>query len=906
MKIINPYDTTTPAVGSKFFGRQKLLDDAIYDLNQRKSLVFYGQRRIGKTSFLKEVERQLREGEQFVVYMDLNVYAKHPIRSFLNDLCKAIKDEIKIDLTIPVELDPLGGSFRKEFLPQVYEAIHNKRLILLFDEFDSLSPNDQRLSPDDTSIRLFSLIHGWVSDDVERKLSLVFVVGRNVEQLDKNFLQTLKECIPRLFPVVLSFEETLNLIKQPSKDHLVFSEEALSKIYDSTNGHPYLVQLFCYLIFDSLDKDISESSLINTKSDVSGEFIDKITPEALEKGLIGLSWLVEAVPNDVHMIALSGIAHLAINNQGVSEEGLKELIGSTRLRGDPAVLEAPKNLVLWQYLEVKNNHYYFKIPILSDWLRGKYPFIRTLSSLADTVDVEAQQYFEKGLQEYDRNNKQQALEDFETAVRLNRKHIKALSELGRLHLEHGNIDAAIENYQRAFDLEKGKHIASRLMQSLLTRIIRRQEQEDSRAFTDLRLLLSTLQYQADITTEVYELLQSSLEKYFEEEEWSYALEIVQALQSIDSINATLWEKKKNDIERSKKKNALLLEATENFNSKRWLDTIKNCITALEIDSDFILATERLAFAASKLKEEKRKKGPIREPRPLFPFDNKWREKTCQELEINFDKVYLNDTFGVALALMSRNNATHVAITKGSETSDSNEIITILSREQIVRLLKPRPLVVNQRINSLEAQEEIILKPNFFECAADIKVTHAISMFTEPRNDPVSKELSYPSIFVIKDKSSKVLGLLSPTDIIRAMHAEVIPVPNISTQDCMIKKEHLPAILNSDDSPSKFYFLAEQAELAIPYENEQGNFVGLITRDDFFRHWLDFAGGDQPPLYTLVQKSISSIRPQSKIKDILEKFLVYPPPPALAVVGGSKGSSLLGILSYVNIFKLFNS
>ena len=143
---INPYIAGNPIGDDGFFGREDVLRDVLQVLHNPKenAIVLYGQRRIGKTSVLLQLERQLRETGDFdAVYFDLQDKAGLSLEKVLYELAQRIVFNLNLPALEPGQFSyKVDDYFQNSFLPLVIE--HNdKDLVLLFDEFDVLdSPGE--------------------------------------------------------------------------------------------------------------------------------------------------------------------------------------------------------------------------------------------------------------------------------------------------------------------------------------------------------------------------------------------------------------------------------------------------------------------------------------------------------------------------------------------------------------------------------------------------------------------------------------------------------------------------------------------------------------------------------------------------------------------------------------------
>src|SRR5262245_55260288 len=142
MRPVNPYIVGNPIKDqASFFGRQDIFREVLQVLRQRGSnaIVLYGQRRIGKTSVLLQLEKQLaRDGEFTPVYFDLQDKAAKSLTEVLYELSQHISKVTGHTVAKSSDFDQTADYFRNVFLPEVAEKVATGGLVLLFDEFDVL------------------------------------------------------------------------------------------------------------------------------------------------------------------------------------------------------------------------------------------------------------------------------------------------------------------------------------------------------------------------------------------------------------------------------------------------------------------------------------------------------------------------------------------------------------------------------------------------------------------------------------------------------------------------------------------------------------------------------------------------------------------------------------------------
>jgi hypothetical protein len=141
-------------------------------------ILFYGQRRVGKTSILKFIPQNIAaaiEDEFIFISFDFQAQESSPLENILHGMAKKILGDLLIHEKF---LDSLADDiisdtnvFSSQFLPTIYDRLGSKKLVFLCDEFDVLSePNARHI------IQLRELHEG---------LFIIPVVGRHISRLPK-------------------------------------------------------------------------------------------------------------------------------------------------------------------------------------------------------------------------------------------------------------------------------------------------------------------------------------------------------------------------------------------------------------------------------------------------------------------------------------------------------------------------------------------------------------------------------------------------------------------------------------------------------------------------------------------------------------------------------------------------
>jgi hypothetical protein len=149
--LVNPYIAGAPIVEARmFFGREDVFDWIQNSLTGRyadHTLVLHGQRRVGKTSVLKQLGNRL-PNKYIPVFFDLQGRTHTTLDRFLwwlaREIGRVLKQERAITFPVP-EKEVFTQDieyFEHRFLPDLRTVLGENVLLLTFDEFDNLEESE--------------------------------------------------------------------------------------------------------------------------------------------------------------------------------------------------------------------------------------------------------------------------------------------------------------------------------------------------------------------------------------------------------------------------------------------------------------------------------------------------------------------------------------------------------------------------------------------------------------------------------------------------------------------------------------------------------------------------------------------------------------------------------------------
>ncbi len=461
MVPLNPYVVGNPVGGSPaFVGRADVLREVLRVLRrpQDNAVVLYGQRRIGKTSILQHLEAGLpEEGAYRPVYFDLQDKADWPLDRVLQAIARKVAHTL--DRTEP-DLGPDPGiGFRRRWLPAVLDDLPNGcSLVFLFDEFDVLAAPQA----EQAATAFFPYLRGLLASD-PRRLQFIFVIGRNVDDLD-NIALSLFRGTPYQRVSLLHRDDTADLVRLSQTNRtLRWPDEAVERIWQWARGHPFLTQQLCSHVWERAYDE--EEAMAGGPSPVAPEDIDSAVPDVLSASRNTLEWLWDGLPTAERVVA----SVLAEAGPGpITQDALERLLHESGVRVVIQELQdAPQLLQDWDLIEPTDGGYRFRVELLRRWIADHKPLRRVQEEL-DRIEPVAQNLYRAALGLYQAGQLDQVVGLLRQAIGLNPNHVGASQLLAEILLSQGQPDEARQLLERLYEYQPAA-ARPRLVQALLAK-----------------------------------------------------------------------------------------------------------------------------------------------------------------------------------------------------------------------------------------------------------------------------------------------------------------------------------------------------------------------------------------------------------------------------------------------------
>ena len=443
-EMINPYIAGAPVTEkTMFFGRQDVFQWVQRSLTGKfvnHILVIHGQRRIGKTSVLKQIPFHLPP-TYIPVFFDLQGRTHTTIDRFLwrlaKEIARAVRDAEDISLAESTKEEYAEDAelFQNQFLPQLSQAIGDRRLLLIFDEFDSLEePTAKEMLAQDLVPYLSRLMHA------PGPLAFIFCIGssgRKLEHMQASYTDFFRIALYRKISF-LEKEEAARLITQPAAGVIEYAPQAVEDIFRITSGHPYFTQLLCHELFGYCQK--------SGKTRIAPRDVEALLDDVVERGTVNLKFVWDDASDSERYV----LTALSLSEDGRDAKSIHKFLQGKKVRLSQR--EVGDSLRHLQEKDVLASDNTFTVDLMRLWLLENQPLERVIEELIEVSPI-ATRYIEIAEEFREAGNQEEALDSYRRALRVDSHNLSAQVGIASLTYEQGDLAQAAEEYQKALDID---------------------------------------------------------------------------------------------------------------------------------------------------------------------------------------------------------------------------------------------------------------------------------------------------------------------------------------------------------------------------------------------------------------------------------------------------------------------
>ncbi|MBD2143708.1 ABC transporter substrate-binding protein [Sphaerospermopsis sp. FACHB-1194] len=496
----NPYIVGIPIKKPEdFFGREEVFSAIADNLSQDVQLtLLYGQRRIGKSSVLNLIPKKISSDKFIFIAFDFQTVERLSNAEILCRIAREILEKLEALGYLPDEhllLEHLAENiigdytiFGREFLPEVYRQIVDKKIVFLWDEFDVImARNDEQENQQfaDYIIQILEREQKLTQTSLFPRLFIIPIVGREINKLPTlvNFLRT---AINK--PISLLDKDNIaKLITQPAVDILTFDTSAIDAIFNLSAGSPYFTQVICHTIYSQVSNNYLEnpqSSILN----ITATNVENILDQAIIAAQGGLSWFWEGLNSQQQVVvaAAAEAKNIALANHRQHNKSYPIEEPLTLLTNDYGI-EITKNLTdayeqLCEYKFLDETRRQVKIEFVRLWLIRQHPLQDTLRNENNLQNINKEEVEQLLLlaDNLREGNPDTALNLYRESVRLNPNNFKSITALAKEYLSTKHIDEAVKLHKRIYKFyyKTNFHQLELILQPLLDLARQKSEAKD--------------------------------------------------------------------------------------------------------------------------------------------------------------------------------------------------------------------------------------------------------------------------------------------------------------------------------------------------------------------------------------------------------------------------------------------
>lgn len=353
---LSPYETSQWVTGGRFFGRKGDLKKIHSRLS---NFMIFGIRRIGKTSLLREIERQLDVEDPPTESARRHVYIECSTLETSDDFYREIA--AKFDVPLKLFLSRKTQSLRAATKMFDYLASEQRgQITFLLDEFDRLLQYTQHDLDFCTVLRQAS----------QNKRARFIMTGfREMRRAMCEREHPFYNFGEPLYLEALERGDIADMITIPCdalRIKLNGREEIISRIFRETAGQPLFVQFYGRTLLEQLDR--SESNVISINN------LQSVYDDTAFRDIVLTTFISNSVPLE-RAIVFAMVS--AQDTRGVESFSLEDINAELKRRGLMVAFdrldEACRNLDTANILRRQGKAYSFRLPLFVRMLQENYP-----------------------------------------------------------------------------------------------------------------------------------------------------------------------------------------------------------------------------------------------------------------------------------------------------------------------------------------------------------------------------------------------------------------------------------------------------------------------------------------------------------------------------------------------------
>ncbi|AUB39628.1 ABC-type branched-chain amino acid transport system, periplasmic component [Nostoc flagelliforme CCNUN1] len=276
------------------------------------------------------------------------------------------RDKLQIPTNAQLEKDI--NLFSEVFLPNVYQEIQDKKIVLLLDEFDVANKDISDINIVEQQT-LFPYLKSLLKE--QDKLFIIPVIGRYLNDLP-NLLSLFKGAPSELIGL-LDDTSAKRMIVNPAEGILTYESEAIKEILQLSARHPCFTQVICSALF--------EQARENNKWSIERADVECILKKAIETAdsFSQSFWHVLTVEERIIMSAVAEAQKIAIEQKRRVPEEPLDLLKKKEINQTEQLSQAWNRLIENHYLSEDGRK--LRVELIRCWLLQYHSLENEIQSL---------------------------------------------------------------------------------------------------------------------------------------------------------------------------------------------------------------------------------------------------------------------------------------------------------------------------------------------------------------------------------------------------------------------------------------------------------------------------------------------------------------------------------------------
>ena len=397
LKLTQPYSLEPIERSEDMVGRDTLINQ----LQRRllapdiESSIICGQKRVGKTSIAKFIETDIGNRENFtVILISIGGLDKTTSERFVSTLGDTIVDEVSYKCDILADMTPEFESSLsplRKYFRDARKRLPHHRFVIILDEFDEIPLDMVRYS----STVGDTFFHNIRDISSLGNVGFILVGGENMRiiQQSTDRLNRMEVMQVDYFDKEQYWVDFRELVNRPvRRDSIEFNDEAISSLYETTEGNPFYTKIICRRIYTQACEDrnayISEDNVKQAITAAARELDLNHFNHLWKDGIFVDDPAKKDQIETQRRKFLIAFAQIERKNKAVGMQDLQEV---EILKDEVAVKQIVESYMNRGVLIEDPDSYRWKPKIFEDWLLGTGYTMMTTGFLDESAISELEQ-----------------------------------------------------------------------------------------------------------------------------------------------------------------------------------------------------------------------------------------------------------------------------------------------------------------------------------------------------------------------------------------------------------------------------------------------------------------------------------------------------------------------------------